>query len=405
MRTPTRLSRHLGSYLTSLPTRLQSSVLPMIDAIWEGERLSVTGIGRVLLGRAKVKYKIKQVSRLIGNPTLHTRFNDLFAAIAAMLITSPRPVLLVDWTDHDVHNYALVVSIPHDGRSIPIYVEVHPIADYAKAHVESAFLHTLKEKILPKGCRPILVSDAGFRLPWFRQVTALGWNYVGRLLGNICLQSQEARSEVWLHRSVFDTYRWTRPTELGTFLCAKGERMPARLVGVFYREQRHPSQARGKSKTGRHGTKYRKQADKPWLLVTNIDAKDIDAAGIVQLYALRMEIEEMFRDDKNRDTGVGLDASDSRDPNRLRALRWLGALNTILTHIVGRIGESLGVDRNYHTSTTTERRILSLPMLGRLMLRHEDRRIFSDKRIQSAINGIREKNDINHIIKHSKIAA
>ncbi len=35
--------------------------------------------------------------------------------------------------------------------------------------------------MLPPHCRPILVTDAGFRTPWFKQVEALGWDWVGRI--------------------------------------------------------------------------------------------------------------------------------------------------------------------------------------------------------------------------------
>lgn len=42
------------------------------------------------------------------------------------------------------------------------------------------FLDTLAQ-VLPEGCRPIMVTDAGFRSPWFRNVEALGWSYVGRV--------------------------------------------------------------------------------------------------------------------------------------------------------------------------------------------------------------------------------
>lgn len=34
---------------------------------------------------------------------------------------------------------------------------------------------------MPEGIHPILVTDAGFRVPWFRAVEALGWHFVGRV--------------------------------------------------------------------------------------------------------------------------------------------------------------------------------------------------------------------------------
>lgn len=35
--------------------------------------------------------------------------------------------------------------------------------------------------MLPPNCRAIFVTDAGFRTPWFKQVKAFGWDWVGRI--------------------------------------------------------------------------------------------------------------------------------------------------------------------------------------------------------------------------------
>ena len=35
-------------------------------------------------------------------------------------------------------------------------------------------------KVLPRDCKPIIVTDAGFKTPWFRSVLAQGWDFVGR---------------------------------------------------------------------------------------------------------------------------------------------------------------------------------------------------------------------------------
>ena len=42
------------------------------------------------------------------------------------------------------------------------------------------------KSVLPEGCRPIVVTDAGFRGPWFRDVEALGWDWVGRIRKRRC---------------------------------------------------------------------------------------------------------------------------------------------------------------------------------------------------------------------------
>jgi len=40
---------------------------------------------------------------------------------------------------------------------------------------------TKLKMMLPKSCKPIIVTDAGFRIPWFQLVESLGWDFIGRV--------------------------------------------------------------------------------------------------------------------------------------------------------------------------------------------------------------------------------
>ena len=44
--------------------------------------------------------------------------------------------------------------------------------------------------LLPKSVTPILVTDAGFRAPWFRAVARFGWHYIGRLRHRTLIQPE-----------------------------------------------------------------------------------------------------------------------------------------------------------------------------------------------------------------------
>ncbi|MGD4910011.1 transposase, partial [Xanthomonas citri pv. citri] len=55
---------------------------------------------------------------------------------------------------------------------------------------EKRFLHQLR-RMIPDDVRPILVTDAGFRTPWFRAVSAMGWEWVGRLRGRTQVKPQD----------------------------------------------------------------------------------------------------------------------------------------------------------------------------------------------------------------------
>ncbi|OEO25960.1 hypothetical protein AX279_11100 [Pseudomonas sp. J237] len=67
-------------------------------------------------------------------------------------------------------------AAPLAGRSFTLYEQVHDREGCPKR--QQQLLKTLA-CLLPGNCRPILVTDAGFRRPWFQAVEAQGWHYVG----------------------------------------------------------------------------------------------------------------------------------------------------------------------------------------------------------------------------------
>lgn len=49
---------------------------------------------------------------------------------------------------------------------------------------QNAFLDALAGAVNPKA-RVIIVTDAGFQNAWFRHIKSLGWDFIGRIRGNI----------------------------------------------------------------------------------------------------------------------------------------------------------------------------------------------------------------------------
>jgi hypothetical protein len=84
--------------------------------------------------------------------------------------------------------FLLRAAIPLAGRSFPIYECVH---DRDSCPRQQNRLLDALECLLPEGCVPTLVTDAGFRRPWF-QIAALG-GYVLHLAGLHARDSGEAR--------------------------------------------------------------------------------------------------------------------------------------------------------------------------------------------------------------------
>ena len=159
------------------------ALVRVVGALHDGGKLALTHLGRHRRGGAFVKHHIKAVDRLLGNAHMHRERDGVYGALARTVLGGlARPVILVDWADSALAHKLVILkaAVPVKGRAISIYEEVHPMRRYNNARAHRQFLQRL-HAMLPQGCRPIIVTDAGFRGPWFRDVEALGWDWVGRI--------------------------------------------------------------------------------------------------------------------------------------------------------------------------------------------------------------------------------
>lgn len=342
------------------------TVLAVTQAIAESHRLSVTALGRCIKGRTFPKHGIKRVDRSLSNPRMQRECSVYFSALAQALVgESRRPVILVDWTKAGASDFhALVAAVPVDGRALSIYVEVHPEKKLGNPRVEARFLRSLSD-VLPIGCRPILVTDAGFRGPFLHELQALGWDFVGRLRSNT--RMRPLGKPEWTGVSDLYATATLRARRLGAFeLFRTRKRLTTDLVLAARRRypRRHPW--RGRS-TGRGGLCAKTVAGgkEPWLLVTSLD---FPADQIVSLYAKRMQIEETFRDAKNPRFGWCLRHVRSHSAARLTILLLFAAIAMAAVVLVGMAAEKAGIRRRYQANTTSTR-VLSLFLLGLEVLR------------------------------------
>lgn len=336
------------------------AVVVVIEGIVAGGRLSMAAIGRSLPGRTDPKHAIKRVDRLLGNGHLQCERWSFFSALAAWLLGDfRRPVILVDWTKAAEGFYALVAAIPIGGRALPIYEEVHRERLLGNQRVQERFLRALRD-ILPADCRPIIVTDAGFHGPFFRAVTALAWDFVGRVRGTAKLRFPSGGRPVT--KAYLYAQATTTPQNLGECqLYSSAKSISARMVLV-----------RGKRKPGRRPEDItpteaakRDSGRDPWLLATSLCDS---AAAIVATYALRMKIEETFRDAKNHRFGWSLRHVRSGCAGRLTLLLLLAALAIAAVTLLGFEAERRCVHRRYQANTV-KRRVLSFFVLGLAVLR------------------------------------
>lgn len=231
------LNKELSTRCQAIHARRRQSLLDSVNALLHGKKLSVTGIGRAIQSTAYEKHNIKRSDRLIGNRHLHQERRMLYQALAHRLIGRQRqPVILVDWSDlsADREFHLLRASLPVGGRALTLYEETHHQQYEGNPRVHERFLLALKT-ILPYGCRPIIVTDAGYRVPWFKAVQALGWDFVGRIGGHTMI-SPQSKAE-WIRvEHVFDTAT-SRPRYLGFIDLVRRDPLPCHAYLVKKKKQ------------------------------------------------------------------------------------------------------------------------------------------------------------------------
>jgi Transposase DDE domain len=350
--------REFGGMEAIHPSRL-ACLAKVVAGVLASSRVGLTHVGRALGGRAKVKHAIKCVDRLLGNLHLRAEVALFHARLARQLPRQGRPILLLDWTDIGTLWAALAVTLVSEGRSIVICTEVHPRKKENNPRVESSLLMRLRA-LLPEGCRPILVTDAGFRGPWLRKVLEEGWDFVGRVRGRVKVRPEG--SAVWAPvKSLWKEASFS-PKDLGSFSLAKYLPVSARLVAVW----KHRKTRKALPRVGRRKRRSIQSAREPWILATSLQQSS--ARDIVRLYALRMRIEQTFRDEKCPRFGLGLDEVRTKKKERVEVYLLLAILAHYVAMLVGALSECLGLHRHYQANTVTHRRVLSWARLGREVL-------------------------------------
>ncbi|MEX0828569.1 MAG: IS4 family transposase [Haliea sp.] len=345
-------------------TRL-AALLTNVTSLIHGKTLTVTGLGRNSHRPISAKHAIKQSDRLVGNAHLQNEQVSLYRAVVHCLISKhSRPLITVDWSDytHDRRWIFLRASIPVGGRALTLYEEVHPLVYYGNSAIQKQFLKTLKS-LFPQGVRPVLVTDAGFIGPWFRDVLALGWDYVGRIRKNL-LYRDDPEGE-WDRCVCLYPKATRRPTYYGVIQLAKRNPLTCHLH--IYRDTpkgRHKRTPAGKCSQRKVSNANALRESSPWLIVTSLSSDDYPSARVMQCYRTRMQIEQAFRDMKNTRAGLCLRQTRSRSKERLANLLLIGMLATFCIWLVGRLAEKQKQHYQFQANTVKNERVLSLFFLG-----------------------------------------
>ena len=344
-----------------------------VESLLCGAFLTVTALGRGLNRPAYAKHNIKCVDRLLSNPHLHQERHLIYQALCQSLCAAlPQPVILVDWSDIVEQDRLMLIraALVVDGRAITLYESIYTLKYYNKPRTHQQFLRELKT-LLPKQCIPIIVTDAGFRGPWFRAVEKLGWYWLGRVRNgvNYRLHSrQQWRRSTDLYYRANKRMRYLGPADLSS-----KRPYPCHLY-LYKKPKQHRKANRSVVHFAKHSNSdvFEKQQTDPWLIATNLAPEVVSPKRIMQLYGKRMQIEEAFRDLKSDKFGFGLTLSRSKNIERLNSLLLIAALATLCLWWVGLYAQQQGWQRHFQANTVTDRKVLSIPFLALQVLQRPD---------------------------------
>lgn len=385
----TILNRTLSLVTPNMHASRRKCLIACVSSMLDGATACVTSIGRGIRSDTAEKHNIKRADRLLSNTNLNRELLGIYA-LTTRLFTSltPQPIIHIDWSDLDEykHHFLLRASMMFEGRSITLYEELHGIKTKEKPAVHKDFLEVIKA-MLPEHSTPIIVTDAGFKAPWFRTVRALGWHYVGRARKPNFYHSGD---DNWQCISSLYPEATSTPRK---FTGQLRRYAPLDTSFILYRQP-----AKGRHKVNRSREPCRSKHSKasasrnrdPWLLVTSLPNTHKLAKRVVGIYKTRMQIEEGFRDMKSHRYGLGFDINLSKLKRRISVLVLLSTLANLVATLIGWTVASANKHRRYQANSVSNRRVLSYHFTGL--------RAFADKHLRLS------KNEWNNAIQQLKAA-
>ena len=340
----------------------------VVGAVMAGHLLSLSRLARGLMGQGTHHAALKRVDRLIGNRRIGREAEAVAAALLRIWCRSGRAVVIaVDWSEvapgGAFVELRAALTQRGMGRGLTIYQQVYPQSKLGNAKAERLLLQRLYQW-MPVGIEVIIISDAGFRRPWFAAIEALGWAWIGRIRAGVHVSRDGAR---WQPASAWFAQATRKASRRSDCWLAREYRF--RCDMVLYRRRavggkRYGRTGHGSSPKARR--EARASAREPWLLAHSPRLRMLRADEIVALYGRRMQIEENFRDSKSIPLGMGLEVSQSRSARRLQALLLIGTLAAFLLWHIGQLAEAEGLHRRFK-ATTRPARELSIIWLGKLL--------------------------------------
>ena len=375
----------LDNACQKIDKRLRKTLFEAADTLAHCKHLSIVSLGRHLYRKAKVKHTIKCMDRLFGNRALHQQTTIVYKGMTEHLIKKQiRPIILIDWSGLTPCGafHFLRASIAINGRSLTLYDQAYSLREYDKEKTHELFLLNLKN-ILPENCKPIVVTDAGFRNTWFQAIRRLDWDFIGRVRSNTryCME----RDGIWQPIKSLYEHATLKAKHIGRVKVAQSRPLSCEFHLVRQSKKfRVKKNLVGKKVRCSSSLKHEKRENEPWLIATSLSIDEFNSNDIISLYKKRMQIEEAFRDLKNTRNGLGLRHCRSYQVDRLNVALLIASLSTLILWILGKA--AIEKDLHYSFQTNTEKRtnVLSIVSIGwQVLIRNEYK--FNRKELMSRL--------------------
>lgn len=350
-----------------------NTLMAACKALFNSDTLTVTAMGRHINNGVKPKHNIKRMDRMLGNHHLHEERMAIYRWHATLLCRgSTLPTVLVDWADIREQKRLMVLraSVACSGRSVTLYERTFTLEEHNTARAHQQFINELAS-LLPADIKVLIVTDAGFKNPWFRAVEKQGWYWLSRVRGRVTYANR--MTENWQGISTLHTIASSRAKWLGS--CRLGRSSPVDCELYLYRGKLKGRKNQRSTTTNSHhpsAATYSRAAKEPWVLATNLPPSALAPIQLVRLYQKRMQIEETFRDLKSPAYGLGLRQSRTRHPKRFDIMLLIALVLQLLLWWVGLFARHARWHRDFQANTVRSRNVLSFIRLGKEVLRRKD---------------------------------
>lgn len=272
------------------------------------------------------------------------------------------------------------------GRGVTLYEQVHSLSRATSPRVHARFLTRLAA-MLPPGCAPIVITDAGFRSRWFVLVNGRGWQWSGRIRNRDMVRP--IGGSEWTGCKALYARATETAQALGPYEYVRSNPVTCRLVTIKRRRLgRHKYAVHGMRVRSRHRRKHARAQREPWLLAASPGLAHLSAQAVVAIYAQRMQIEEAFRDLKSERFGLGFSVNRSKHQNRLALLLLIACLASFVLRLIGETAKTRQLEFQFQSNTRRSRAVLSVVGLA-LQLIRKGMTTFSPRELNTALHRLR----------------